>query len=428
MRSLICVAAAMAVSSAALAQDFAPTAPPAQQLAPGQTAADLFPALIEHSRHVARLENGRLTGEGGDFLRALGAQSQFVLIGEEHGNAGIADFVSAYWSDLNAEGFGYAAVEVDPWVASSLERELRAGGVAGWASYLERNGGATGAPFFDWQAEALLAEAIVRSTPARGPRIWGLDQVFIGAASPLLADIAAHAHDREARALAAELAAASAGDLDWLGASDAQQLIDLRAHLSGRRDSAYAELVDAMIQSQRIYRPFTGGGGEALLANIERENLMKQLFLARYRAAERADGRPPRVMFKFGAYHMYRGTTPTGPLGLGGFVTDFATANGTNALAVAVWCGPGSEVASLQGPPESCTQPFNEQAPFLAPFTDSEQITIFDLRVWKFRMSRWRHLPSEMRQLLMSFDVLVIVPNAAASQFLPGLSPPAPPS
>ena len=98
--------------------------------------------------------------------------------------------------------------------------------------------------------------------------------------------------------MAAALAEEANGDLSWLGTSPPQQLVDLRARLNARRDAPYAELVDAMIVSQRIYRPFTGAGGEAWLANGEREDLMRRLFLENYRAAERADGAPPRVMFK----------------------------------------------------------------------------------------------------------------------------------
>ena len=125
--------------------------PPAPQGAEPQT---LLPALIEHSRSTARLENGRLTGAGADLLRTLGAESQFVAIGEEHGNAGIAQFAEAYWRDLNAVGFNYAAIEVDPWVAEAMERELRAGDSAAWAGFIEPRGGAVVAPFFSWDAEA----------------------------------------------------------------------------------------------------------------------------------------------------------------------------------------------------------------------------------------------------------------------------------
>lgn len=422
---------AASLSALALAMGIAfaepPTPPPPAPQ--GVTGEALLPALIEHSRATARLENGRLIGPGGDVLRRLGAESQFVVVGEEHGNAAIAQFVEAYWRDLNAIGFSYAAIEVDPWVAEAMERELRAGDVTRWAQFIEPRGGAVVAPFFSWTPEAQLADTIVDTSRARRePALWGLDQVFLGAAPWLLDEIAAHARDGEARTMAASLATAARGNLSWLGQSESAALEALRARLTHRRDARYAELVDAMIVSQRIYRPFSAEQGEAWFSNVERETLMKRNFLARYRAAERADGAAPRVLLKFGGYHAYRGATPTMAQGLGGFVNELAVQNGGSSLSIYIACGPGGATAGFAGPPTPCDQGFAESWSFLAPYVSTEEITIIDLRAWKLRPRRWAHLSADARQLISSFDILVIMPNAPASEFLPGVTPPTPPA
>ncbi len=424
MRTILLSAVFAAFAGAAYAQDYAPTAPPAVELPEGSPPSALLPSLVEHSRRTMRLENGRLTGEGAEFLRALGAQSQFVLIGEEHGNAGIAEFAEAYWCDLNAVGFNYGAVEIDPWVAEAFTREVRAGGVAAWTRFASTRGGAVAAPFVTWAPEAEYAATIVETSGARlQPPLWGLDQVFLTSAPWLLRDIATNAYDREARAMAAALADAGAGRLDWFPAIEESALTDLRAQLSSRRDAPYAEMVDAMVQSRRIFRPFSVNDGEVWLANRARETLMKQNFLAHYRAAERADGAPPRVMLKFGGYHMYRGATPTHVMGLGGFVTELATQNGREALSIYVACGPGGFAGNMAGA-EACDAPFAEGYSFLAPYVSADEITVFDLRTWKLRPRRWEHLSADARQLIDSFDVLVVIPNGPASQFLEGLPPP----
>ncbi len=423
MRTILLSAVFAVLAGTAFAQDYAPTAPPAVELPEGSPPSALLPALVEHSRRTMRLENGRLTGAGADFLRSLGAQSQFVLIGEEHGNAGIAHFAEAYWRDLNEVGFNYGAIEVDPWVADAFTREVRAGGVAAWTRFASTRGGAIAAPFVTWAPEAQYAATIVETSNARQTPLWGLDQVFLTSAPWLLRDIATNAHGREARTMAAALADAGAGRLDWFPAIEESVLTDLRAHLNGRRDAPYAEMVDAMVRSRRIFRPFSGHDGEVWLANRERENLMKQNFLARYRAAERADGGPPRVMLKFGGYHMYRGPTPTHVMGLGGFVTELAAQNGREAFSVYVACGPGGFAGNMAGA-EACDAPFAESYSFLAPYVSTDEITVFDLRAWKLRPRRWEHLSADARQLINSFDVLVVVPNGPASQFLEGLPPP----
>lgn len=427
MKHLIVAAVAAALAPMAYAQTEI-TPPPSVQLADGVPASTLLPALVEHSSRTARLENGRLTGEGADFLRALGAEAQFVLIGEEHGNEAIAEFATAYWRDLNQAGFNYMAIETDPWIAAALERELRAGGIPAWTRFAEANGGAIAAPFVTWAPEARLVAAVTETSRARRyPALWGLDQVFITSASLGLREIAASASTREARAAAATLAAQAEADrMSWLPRGDAQPLLNLRALLNGRRDADEAATVDAILLSQRIYRPFTGGGGEAYLANEERETLMKQLFLENYRAAERVDGVPPRVMFKFGMGHMFRGASLTHVQGLGGFVTEFGHITGGDALAVAAVCGPGGFVGTLDRPSIACDENFAETYGFLGEVA-RDQLTIIDLRVWRLRPGRWAHLPAETRQLIDSFDVLVIVPGGAGSSFLPDLSLPAMP-
>lgn len=420
-------AAALALLAEATAFAEPPTPPPP---APADAQPEtLLPALAEHSRSTMRLENGRLTGPGGDLLRNLGGQARFVVVGEEHGNAGIARFAAALWGDLNEAGYEYLAVEIDPWAAAAMERELRRGGVAGWGAFLEQNGGAVSAPFFSWQAEAEFVEAATRASSARpGTAIWGIDQVFIGAAPWLLGEVAENAADPQARRMARGLADAARGNLNWLGQSERAPLEALRARLSRGADARYRALIDAMLESQEIYRPFTGAGGETWIANTQRERLMRRQFLSNLQAAEtRARGSRPRVMVKVGAYHAYRGATPTHVQGLGGFLTELAAQNGEEALTVYALCGPGSQVAAFVGPPTSCDQGFAENWSFLAPHVSREEMTVIDLRAWRLRPRRWRHLSADIRQIIDSFDILVVVPNAEASRFIDGVTPPTPP-
>lgn len=430
MRTLaVAIFAVLLQASGAAAQSVDITPPPGRPLAQGETAAALFPMLIEHSRHVATIENGRLGGEGGAFLRALGQQSQFVMIGEDHFNAGIAEFTEAYWRDLVEAGYNYGALEIDPWTAARLSREVRGGGVDAWAAFLRAHGGYGVAPFVQLAPEAQLAATIVTTSRARQqPALWGLDQVFENAGAWLMSDLAARTQNAQARRIATALAADH--ERSWLGRGlHREELEQLRSTLSHRRDREDRRLVEAMLRSQRIYAPFMASVGEAYLANLDREMLMRQAFLAYYRAAERADGAPPRVMIKLGSNHGYRGPTPTGVPGFGGFVSEFAMQNGQSALAVLAVCGPGGAVAQMGGaPPQSCTSYYNNETwSFLAPFTDPQHVTIFDLRVWRLRLRRWEHLPADVRQALLSYDIIVAVPNGPASDFLPGVAPPSRP-
>lgn len=417
--------AATAFTSATLAQPITPPPAAAQDATPEH----LLEALVLHSRHSARIENGRLTGEGAEFLRELGRNSQFVMVGEQHGTASIAQFATAYWRDLETLGFNYAVSESDPWTTAALERELLAGGPEAWTRFALANGGFGAAPFYTWNEEVAWVNEVVRTSNARrGTRLWGVDQVFIGSAPWQMREIATHAHSAEARALAGLLLEGSEGNLTWFSALERTQLQELRLELNGRRDARYEAMVDAMILSHQIYAPFTGNGGEATLANNQREHLMRRLFLENYRRAEDADDAPPRVMFKMGGSHVYRGASTTQIQGFGGFVTEFAAARGTQATTIMAICSPGGQQASAFAPPADCTaDQYRRNWSFIDRYADPDAVTVFDLRAWRLRPRRWNTLPFDVQQAILSFDVLVIVPAGPGSSLLPGVTQPAPP-
>jgi hypothetical protein len=209
---------------------------------------------------------------------------------------------------------------------------------------------------------------------------------------------------------------------DWFPKLDPARLQHLRSLLVSREDAHWAGLADAMIVSQRIYAPFMGLPGEAYLANTERETLMKRTFLARYEAALAADHAPPRVMLKLGSFHLTRGATPTHVQGLGGFVTEFATAHGAQAVSILAVCGPGGAVGGAEHP-SSCDAQFTSDLAFLGDTVSRDQLTIYDLREWRLRPGRWEHLPFDWRQAIDSYDVMVIIPGRQPSPMAEGLSP-----
>lgn len=388
--------------------------PPSPPLAvPGSPAPMLLHALIEHSRLPLPVSNGRLGGAGGERWRELAAASAHVVMGEQHGNAGIARVAQAMWSDLATAGWRHAAFEIDPFVTAALRRELQRGGPAGWARFLAQRGGARSVPFVGWTDEVELAAAV--------PQLWGLDQVFIGSAGWLLQDLLAlpdNGLGHTARAAVHSFAAEAAQAADWLGRVDPVRL--QRAAADSRAASPAHSLLLALQESARLYAPFSGGDGEPTTANARREQAMKLLLAEQLRRASAQGSRPPRVFLKVGAYHGMRGATPTGVQGLGGFVTEMAAARSEAVLTVMVLCGPGSKAAAHVGPPQDCDGALQEGGDwqFLRPYLDEKQATMFDLRSWRLRLRRLQGLPFEVQRVVGSYDLLVFVPAAAASTTL----------
>jgi hypothetical protein len=193
----------------------------------------------------------------------------------------------------------------------------------------------------------------------------------------------------------------------------------LRSLLGDEKDRVPAQLVDDMILSARIYGPFvTGKGLSVYAANLERENLMKRLFLARLREAEARDGKTPKVLFKFGANHMMRGLSTTHVPSLGNFVSDYALANGRQTFSVLLLCGPGTKAGDFQGGEGDCEFSVAGSFPDLVAHVDAKTPTLFDLRVWKDKPRRWAHLSPEVREMIWAYDAVLFVPNGKPAKAL----------
>jgi hypothetical protein len=396
-----------------------PQAPPAP---PGVSGAALLPELAAATARPATLDERGLHGPGAEFLRELIRDARYVMLGEDHGSSGIARFATALWQELQPRGFGVAAIEVDPWTAAWIESSLRDGGIDALRTAIVEGRGALGVPFYAWQPEAEFAAAVVERAPP-GRALWGLDQVFLGAAAPLLQTVAAEARSSAARTLAAELAAKAAADPYFLPRVGTAELPRLRTLLHPRDDRALLERVDAMVESGAIYDAFTGGKRDPYPANLQREALMKRAFRAEL-AAARARGSDPRVFFKFGGNHLARGLSTTLVPSLGNDVAAEADARGERTVHVLAICGPGGSIATFSGAPQPCEQGLNRMFGTDWKHLVVGPVSVIDLRVWRQRPSRWEHFPSIGRRWIEAYDAMVIVSGTPASTLLPGVDPP----
>jgi hypothetical protein len=388
---------------------------PARAEDPKPDAVEGFPSTLAASRTVLTVGASGAGGPAAELLATRASRSTFFLIGEEHGVATIADTVRALLPMLRKAGYAHFAIEVDPYMAQVVEERLRAGGTTALADFLREDGHAIAIPFYNWGAEAALAEAFVRTTPPGSQAtLWGLDQAFIGAYSALFEQVAKQARDAGARQLATQLANQSRNRLDYLAGTDPALFEPLRARLAATGDAELARQIDDMIVSARIYAPFIDRPGASVYAaNLARENLMKRTFLERHRAAG-----SPKVLFKFGANHMARGLSPTHVPSLGNFVFEYALAQDAEAFNLLVLCGPGTKAGDFQGNPAECDVDVAKAMPEVVAAIDPKSPTLFDLTRWKDAPRQWQHLADDVRALLWAYDALLIVPNGTPAKAL----------
>ncbi|MEH6790177.1 hypothetical protein [Parasphingorhabdus sp.] len=269
-----------------------------------------------------------LSGAGGERLKAELAEAQFVALGEDHGFAGAPQLALALASEARAYGPLYHAVEVGPVTMDWIRARLASGGLEAMRAGIA--GKALAIPFLSNREDAALADNF-----DHGERVWGIDQEFVGAPTILMDELARLAPDSATQARLhairdADIASLAKGDFGavWLNRASAMEFADLRKVFAGSEPAG--AMIDALAASARIYQ--LNEQGAYLQNNEARAALMRGYFLDRYRAAPEA---APRVLFKMGAYHMGRGTTPTSIYDLGSLLPGLAAANGLKSVHIA---------------------------------------------------------------------------------------------
>ena len=360
-----------------------------------------------------------LAGAGGDRLKAELDDAQFIALGEDHGFAGSPRLAQALASEARAYGPLYHAVELGPVTMQWVRRRLAAGGVEALQNDLA--GKPFAFPFLSNREDAELADDF-----DHGDRVWGIDQEFVGAPTILMDELAGLAPDAATRARLeairdADIGALAKGDFNaiWMNRVSAADLADLKQIFAGSQQAE--AIVDALAASARIYQ--LNESGAYLQNNEQRAALMRSYFLAPYRAMAEA---APRVLFKMGAYHMGRGTTPTSIYDLGSLLPGLAAANGLTSVHIA-YLPMGGTVRVIKPADGKATavQPYEDEgvgamlaAANIAPErigpTGHVLIPLAPLR-HALAGKKMKALPAFARFVLLGFDYLVTTRDAEAA-------------
>jgi hypothetical protein len=378
--------------------------------------------LISQNRHFLSMENGHLRGEGAEFLLGEAKNAQFVALGEYHFNRDIPAITTALFRDLQERyGFGYLALENSVLATRMLNEKPYRGNLSALVDFDHRYPYAT---TFDSDQELSMIADVGKTSRAKGRPIWGLDQEF-GATYVLdhLRDRARTGTARAAvdtlRAKVAPLEATRTNGADGSSAAvhylsqlaTAEEMEALRRGYAPAPGSFEEFAIRQLALSQEIYSYFHRTEGEPVgrLNNYVREENMKSLFMDEYRNAQRKGDALPKVVLKFGQWHLYRGLGPGGVFTLGNFLTEFAKSNEMKSLHVHFLVfNPGDKL--------------EKDSEWMAPFLESadpKQWTLIDLRP----MLNYRHaglLPAGNATLvrtLYGYDFLFLIPSYRKATF-----------
>jgi len=394
------------------------------------------PTFIDHlnkNRYDLKLQDGRLSGTGAPVLETAIKDAQFVMVGEDHGIAEIPAIYSGLCNIAGPLGFHTMAIETGPLVAAKLQQ---------WAS--QPNGQSdlsafkkaypASIAFYDWSEEFdLLAHCASKATGGRF-RLWGLDQELMGSSGYILTKIldqhpgptATQAikqlmqKNQEAQATAMQ--SGNPGELFMLKASD-EDLSRVSSLLKKEGNSTAQALFAGLIESREIYQKNMSGNYAD--SNRQRALLMKHNFLAAYDQAAKSDARAPKILFKFGGFHMFKGFNLLHNNDMGNFVMEMADGAGTKSLHILIIGVKGSQLhfagvgKPAQASPLNLAEDKDSDFVFLKPMFENmaaDGYTLFDLRGMRKEFKSLGPISTDMERMIYGYDLLVLVPNPTPSK------------
>jgi hypothetical protein len=380
------------------------------------------PTLVELLRQNAyplSEESGRLSGPGMEFLMKAAADVQFLAIGEEHNIKEIPQIASMLFGALHdRHGFNYLALEQDPLACQLASTPAVRGSLDATVELAKKYPNAF---TFDSDQELTMIAHAGAMSKGNADAVWGLDQSF-GALHTLvrLAELAPNPDVRERTQKLAEASRKYDTKRFRPGRhymSDIEKADDFwrLAELYQPAPNPEARfLASQLVLSARVYQNYKRGNERkvpgAFESNREREENMKDLFLRNYRQAQGAGEAMPRVLFKFGHWHAYRGRYHAYIPTLGNFVGEFAKSNGMKSfhLAVHVNNPPGGFRGMRK---DSWLQTLAEAAP-------PAQWTIVDVRSLRdYWYAKTIKMPDELREEIFGFDALLMIGGAKPATY-----------
>jgi hypothetical protein len=368
---------------------------------------------------VFTCDGGAFQGAGWDTLQKEISKVQFLMIGEQHGEAEIPFFTEKIAAVFKPKAF---VAEIDPYSAGRLKKI--AGNPAGYAEHFRK--WPYDLAFYCWETEMQLARHLL----SENIDIWGLNEITFMSTGLFFEELASAsklpAHKAFARKKAVEY-----GNQDrqiytapmeqWSGLSYAQlrdSYIDTLI-VSFQKDNARSRKMLLDLKASRI----TYGGNYPERINIMKKNLLN--YVAPYISKDSIN--IPKLLFKFGANHVTRTDDLTGFFEVGSLADHLAAAAGKKNLHIFIFGKKGTINTMVSPDNNKAIQPYSvahdEELTMMKPFydqLDGREWAVFDLRPLRRALDEGRLTGSTagINNFIRGFDLLVVFAQTTGNKFI----------
>lgn len=314
------------------------------------TSDKLTEAAKEH-RYRLDFDGERFSGPALEQLLTAARDSQFLLIGEEHGIAENPMLVAQMFTTLVDDGYEKLTIEISPPMAAILDAAAKEGGIEGIRSLFATPGGEPA--FFGMQEEAELIAAVRSALPDADEVLWGVDYE-VSSDRPLLRKLQnmqrPPATDEPLNTL---IATSDASWAKYVETGSPQYIFSFAAEPAivgavrdawPEPDESATQILDTLQTTLAINQAWMQGRGWD--SNAQRAAYLRANFIDHWNRAK-ANGSTPKVLVKLGSNHIVRGRNYTGTFDIGTLVPEIAAIEDTKSVSVLVLPGKGSLTAVL---------------------------------------------------------------------------------
>jgi hypothetical protein len=196
--------------------------------------------------------------------------------------------------------------------------------------------------------------------------------------------------------------------------------IGSRARFAGETEQSRSAEV---VKSRSIY--LQNKAADNYGSNRERALLMKLNFVEPFSVEMQKSGMPPKVLFKFGGWHMYRGLNPLHSCELGNLAGEFAEAHGLKSVHILIVGVKGQQLhfagIGRAAEPSGVDIIADKEAAFLKPLYENQlpgSWTLYDLRALRADFSNYGKIEPELERVIFGYDFAVLIPDPKASHAL----------
>ncbi|MEZ4987767.1 MAG: hypothetical protein R2795_22520 [Saprospiraceae bacterium] len=295
--------------------------------------------MVEPFSYKFHIQTGRLTGDGADSLMSEILKSHFVLLGETHDDAKIAEFTNHLLSELEEMGYKYFLTEhgrfgLQMFLEDAAKDSTIVSGIHRINSLEYKQLNEFPFPFLTGIEDAQFVETALKL----GYQIYGIDQEFFYSFPFIFNKLFQHSSKTNTIRTSYETALnyllgeyeKDVEQEDYpicaklLESKEIQTFFD---HLSTEPDLQI--IVNDIRQSWEIYEANRTNRQQSF---VMRGALMKNRFITFYDSTSTSSN--SKYIIKLGARHTMRGTTPLGIEDIGEMVHQTALKNGQKDLNI----------------------------------------------------------------------------------------------